>query len=191
MKTAIIETNHAETDGGFSWYLISDSAVSNSGKPFYIPEGNPKVEAFLAPVVRINRLGKSISPKFAHRYYSEIAPAIHFRLPELRDKLMRLGLSADPSQSFDRSLIIGEFSPISFEEGSVMRLHLNGENKAEWSSRNKQELLDRILSEISKMNTVKMGDFLIPELSEAVEVTIGDILEVKASGQPTLTVKVK
>ena len=106
MKTVIIESNNP-----LSWYFIADSALINAGKPFFIPEFADEFEAFLAPVVRISRIGKSIASRFAGRYYEEIAPAIHFRASALRRQLLEAGLPADPSHSFDRSMTVGSFIP--------------------------------------------------------------------------------
>mgnify|MGYP001390330970 CR=1 FL=1 len=42
-------------------------------------------------VVKINRLGKNIQPKFAHKYYSEIGLGIDFTARDLQSKLRNEG----------------------------------------------------------------------------------------------------
>lgn len=125
MKTIVIESASP-----LSWYFIADSALINAGKPFFIPEFADEFEAFLAPVVRINRIGKSIASRFAERYYTEIAPAVHFRASKLRRQLLAAGLPTDPSHSFDRAMIVGSFLPaIDFLSGAPL-LMLKEENSS-------------------------------------------------------------
>lgn len=194
MKTFLIENNRIkgnEQAAQLVWSFIADSAVTNEGKPFYIPETTSKVEAFLAPVVRISRLGKTISQKFADRYYSEIAPAVHFRLTDLFNQLLSENLPTDMAVSFDRSLIYGEFSPIEKTGIPDFSLFLNDEKAAELSFHSFHESIDGIISKISKINTLKMGDFLIPAISGPVGVTINDILEIKNATGSYLKIKIK
>lgn len=193
MKVTVIENNCVKDEGApIGWYQISDSAWTNAGKPFYIPEETGEVTVSLAPVIRFNRLGKSISEKFARRYYSEIAPALHFRLPSLRDELLRQGLSPDPSVSFDRSLIVGSFvSMESLPDHPEMELKLNGETVALWNYPAMKFDINHIISRISKTNTVKMGDFLIPVICGFTPVKIGDRLDVIMGSVGNLAVKVK
>lgn len=125
MKTIVIESASP-----LSWYFIADSALVNAGKPFFIPEFADEFEAFLAPVVRISRIGKSIAARFAERYYTEIAPAVHFRASKLRRQLLEAGLPTDPSHSFDRAMTVGSFLPTSeFLNGSPL-LMLKEENSS-------------------------------------------------------------
>ena len=174
------------------WYLISDSAWTNAGKPFFYPENTDLVHVSLAPVIRANRLGKYIAKKFASRYYSEFAPALHFTLPTLRSELIFKGLSPEPAVSFDRSLIVGSFTPIpETENNSLLQLKINGETVATWNHAGMKFSIDDIIAGISKTNTVKMGDFIIPVLCGSYPVKIGDFLEVTGQFTTPLTVKVK
>ena len=171
------------------WYLIADSAVSNTGKPFYLPEGRGRVTVALGPALRVSRLGKSIAGKFAHRYYSEFAPAVHFRLPDYRAALQKAGRSADASVNFDRSLFVGEFHPAS--ELKELLLFRNGEKVSEWRDGPLKKNPEEVLSEISLMNTLKMGDLVLPGITEGVEIKEGDRLDVWVNGVLSFQVKMK
>lgn len=191
MKVIVVENNYGEEaeSGAEGWYLIADSAVSNTGKPFYLPEKIGRVTVDLGCAIRINRLGKSISPKFAPRYYSEFAPVLHFSLPDYRRQLEERGLSADASVSFDRSLFVGDFHPVADLE--EITLYRDGERVAEWKPEGLKDSPDKVISQLSVMNTVKMGDLILPGLTGGIEIKEGDRLEVKVKGEDGFLVKVK
>lgn len=195
MKTIIIES----TDP-LSWYFIADSALVNGGKPFFIPEFAQEFEAFLAPVVRISRIGKSVGRRFADRYYEEIAPAVHFRASALRRKLIAAGLPPDASHSFDRAMTVGEFRPAAeMTDGTplVMKLTHKHEEKtevsgvAECDTTALDEKIGKMLEAVSMSNTVKMGDYLVAELSKPLKVSIGDTLSVYHGDELLLTILIK
>ena len=55
-----------------------DSALLKDGKPFFIPDFTKQCDYEVELVVRICRLGKNISPRFAHRYYDAVTVGIDF-----------------------------------------------------------------------------------------------------------------
>ena len=192
MKVALFEGNLKNDESPFGWYFITDSAWTNAGKPFFFPENTDMVTVSLTPVIRINRLGKFIAEKFASRYYAEMAPGVHFRLPRLREALMSRGLSPDAALSFDRSLTVGSFFPVPKEEENIlMTLKINGEEKIQFHISDLKTDINGIISEISKTNTIKTGDFLVPALCGFIPVQIGDCIEVTGSFIQPLKVKVK
>lgn len=171
------------------WYLLADSAITNTGKPFYLPDDYGTVSVSIGMAVRIDRIGKSISPKFASRYYHSIAPVLHFRMSELEEKLRSEGLPADASRNFDRSLFVGEFRPLS--EISDLFLTHNGVEVAKYDTKKQILCVDELISGISRLNTMKMGDFIVPGLSVQFTIKEGDILEVKDKDNTLFYVKVK
>lgn len=195
MKTIIIESSSP-----LSWYFLADSALVNAGKPFFIPEFADEFEAFLAPTVRITRIGKSIASRFAGRYYEEIAPAVHFRASALRKSLLEAGLPTDPSHSFDRAMTVGQFMPASLiAEGKPLKLNLykasdlNRLNPftVECLTAGFNEKFDNMLEAVSKSNTIKMGDYLVAEMSEPLKIEIGDTLTVTHGEDTLLTIHIK
>ena len=193
MKITVVENNDiTREDNQLGWYLISDSAWTNAGKPFFYPENTEIVTVYLAPVIRINRLGKYIAEKFAGRYYSEFAAGLHFTLPQVYETLVSKGLSTDAAHSFDRSLIVSPFFPLPENLNDIlMSLEINDQPKAHWNPTTMKFSLDKVISEVSKTNTVKMGDFIIPTLVGAYEIKIGDLLKVSFPSGFSLSVKVK
>ena len=191
MKVFVCVNNYGEgsVSKAQGWYLLVDSAISNTGKPFYLPDGSGGVAVSLSAAIRVERLGKLIAPKFASRYFSEFAPALHFTLPQLGEKLRREGLPEDPSRNFDRSLFVGDFR--CFDSDAEIQLQKNGETEASFKFHHLISPPEKIISEISVMNTMKMGDIVLPGLSGKVNLEIGDLLEVKINGEKAFHVKVK
>src|SRR5690554_2663991 len=68
-------------------FMKPDTSVLNSGFPFVIPEFSNDVHHELEVVVKINKVGKYIQPKFAHKYYSQIGLGIDFTARDLQSKL--------------------------------------------------------------------------------------------------------
>lgn len=193
MKTFIIENNlYCAQEGKPVWSFLPDSALCNAGKPFFIPENADSITAFISPAIKITRLGKSIAPRFSKRYYSEAAPAIHFRDMGYREYLTRHGLPTDMSQAFDRALIIGEFeNAVTILGETPLSMYKNNEKVDEWKKDDLTTTIDELFPAISAFNTLKMGDYLIPALSIGTEVKIGDNLELKLGDRTILNVMIK
>ena len=51
------------------FFLKPDTALLRNNDPFYIPSFSKEVHYECELVVRINRVGKAIAERFAHRYY--------------------------------------------------------------------------------------------------------------------------
>ena len=64
MKTLIFNT-----DGSIR--VLADSALGRNRQPWFIPEFGNDWRWYVAPAVRISRLGKGIRPEFADRYACE------------------------------------------------------------------------------------------------------------------------
>ena len=55
-----------------AWFLKPDTALLRNNDPFYIPAFSQEVHYECELVVRINRVGKGIAERFAHRYYDQV-----------------------------------------------------------------------------------------------------------------------
>ena len=64
-------------------FLMPDSALLRNNQPFFYPDFSNDIHYEVEIVVKINRLGKNIAAKFAHRYYNEIGIGIDIFLLEL------------------------------------------------------------------------------------------------------------
>ncbi len=144
-------------------FMKPDSALLKDGKPFFLPDFSDEVHYEAELVVRINRLGKNIQERFAHRYYSEVTIGIDFTARDLQRKQKEQGLPWEIAKGFDSSAAIGTFVPKD-ELGDITRigfhLDLNGETVQEGNTEEMIWPVDKIISYISRFFTLKIGDII-------------------------------
>ena len=194
MKVIVFENNYsqASADSNPSWYVVADSAISNAGKPFYVPDRFGEVAVSVAPAFKCCRLGKSVEPRFASRYFREVAPAVHFRLLDLKEELQRKGVSFSPAVSFDRSVMTGDFIPLDPADKPLsLKLNINGETVSLWEYKEMKQGLYEAVSGFSRLNTIKMGDVILPAPGTPFIIKEGDFIEVVGDGFKPLVIKVK
>ena len=63
------ELGHTQINTEPVIFMKPDSAILKDSKPFFIPDFSNEIHYETELVVRINRLGKNIAPRFANRYY--------------------------------------------------------------------------------------------------------------------------
>ena len=86
-------------------FMKSDSALLKDGKPFFIPDFSNEIHYETEIVVKIDRLGKNIAERFAHRYYQEVTVGIDFTARDWQRKLRAEGLPWELSKAFDNSAV--------------------------------------------------------------------------------------
>ena len=173
MKIFAIGMNYAEynksqnetlsTKEGPVIFTKADSALLKDKKPFFIPDDLGTIEYETELVVRICRLGKTISERFAHRYYDAVTVGIDFTARELQQKLRAQGLPWDLCKGFDGSAALGEWvKKEKFLDIQRLRFHLdiNGQTVQEGCTSDMLYKVDEIISYISRYFTLKTGDIL-------------------------------
>lgn len=144
-------------------FMKSDSSLLKDGKPFFIPDFSSELHYETEIVIKIDRLGKNIAERFAHRYYSELTVGIDFTARDLQRKLRAEGLPWEISKAFDNSAAIGTFIPVD-RVGDVNRvpfhLEINGQMVQEGNTRDMLFPVDRIVSYVSRFFTLKIGDLI-------------------------------
>ena len=90
-------------------FLKPDTAVLLKKHPFFIPEHSNNVHHEIELVVKINRLGKHIETRFAHKYYNEIALGIDFTARDVQDDCKKKGLPWEKAKAFDGSAAVSNF----------------------------------------------------------------------------------
>lgn len=144
-------------------FTKADSSLLKDRKPFFIPDKLGTIEYEAEIVVRVCRLGKSISERFASRYYDAVTVGIDFTARDLLRKLSQQGLPWDMSKSFDGATVLGEWvSKDKFLDIQRLRFHLdvNGETKQEGCTSDMIYKVDEIISYISRFFTLKTGDLI-------------------------------
>ena len=90
-------------------FLKPDTAIIQKSFPFYIPPFSDQIHHEVEVVVKINRIGKYIEEKFAHKYYQEIGLGIDFTARDLQKKLKEKGLPWEKAKAFDGSALMGSW----------------------------------------------------------------------------------
>ncbi|MGI6242076.1 MAG: fumarylacetoacetate hydrolase family protein [Prevotella sp.] len=162
-------------------FLKPDSSLLKDGKPFFIPDHLGRIEYETEVVVRICKLGKSVSERFAPRYYDAVTVGIDFTARELQKRLMSKGRPWDLSKGFDGAGCIGEWvDKDKFLDMQRVRFHLdiNGKTVQQGCTSDMFYKVDEIISYISRYYTLKTGDILYTGTPAGVgPVQIDDHLE--------------
>ena len=176
-------------------FMKPDSAVLLKQHPFVIPEFSEDVHHEIEIIVKINKVGKYIEPKFAHKYYDEISVGIDFTARDLQAKLKAKGLPWEKAKAFDGSAVIGEFLPksqFSSLENITFELKKNNETAQIGNSSLMLWKIDELISYVSQFFTLKIGDIIFTGTPEGVAaVKPDDVLEGFLEGQQLFRIQVK
>lgn len=162
-------------------FMKPDSALLKDGKPFFIPDFSNEIHYETELVVRINRLGKNIAPRFASRYYDAVTVGIDFTARDLQRKFREAGNLWELSKGFDNSAAIGTFVPVErFKDIQYLNFHLDIDGKTVQQGCTVDMLfkVDDIIAYVSRFVTLKIGDLLFTGTPVGVgPVSIGQHLE--------------
>lgn len=178
------------------FFLKPDSAVLPVRNPLYIPEWTSDLHYEVELVFKINRLGKYIQEKYAHKYYSEVGLGIDFTARDLQQKLKEKGHPWEKAKGFDGSAVLSKsFFPLTdfdLEKGIEFSLEKNGEVVQVGNSNDMIFSMDQVLENVSKYMTLKIGDIFFTGTPEGVgKVEIGDQLVGYLEGKKMFKVDIK
>ena len=163
------------------FFLKPDTAISPKGHPFFIPDFTSNVHYEVELVVKINRLGKHIEERFAHKYYSEIGLGIDFTARDIQEEVKAKGLPWEKAKGFDGSAVLSRIF-IPKEELDInnigFSLTKNGGTVQDGNSSDRLFNFDKIIAYISQFYTLKIGDLIYTGTPAGVgQVQNGDTLE--------------
>jgi 2-keto-4-pentenoate hydratase/2-oxohepta-3-ene-1,7-dioic acid hydratase in catechol pathway len=162
-------------------FLKPDTAVLPKQAAFYIPDNLGDIHHEIEILVRINKVGKHIDVKFAHKYYDEIGLGIDFTARDLQNQLKEKGLPWEKAKAFDGSAIIGDFLPknsFTSMENITFELQKNGQTVQKGTTGDMLWKIDELISHVSQYFTLKVGDIIFTGTPEGVaRVQPNDILE--------------
>jgi 2-keto-4-pentenoate hydratase/2-oxohepta-3-ene-1,7-dioic acid hydratase in catechol pathway len=176
-------------------FMKPDSAVLLKQHPFVIPEFSEDIHHELEVIVKINKVGKYIEPKFAHKYYDEISVGIDFTARDLQQKLKDKGLPWEKAKAFDGSAVIGDFvSKSDFK--SLDNLNFEMTNNGVTVQKGNTSLMlwkiDELIAYVSQFFTLKIGDIIFTGTPEGVAVVRpDDVLEGFLEGNKLFRIQVK
>jgi 2-keto-4-pentenoate hydratase/2-oxohepta-3-ene-1,7-dioic acid hydratase in catechol pathway len=176
-------------------FMKPDSAVLLKQHPFVIPEFSEDIHHELEIIVKINKVGKYIDAKFAHKYYDEIGVGIDFTARDLQQKLKDKGLPWEIAKAFDGSAVIGEFMPknnFKSLENLTFELTKNGETVQKGNSSHMLWKIDELISYVSQYFTLKIGDIIFTGTPEGVGIVKpDDVLDGFLEGNKLFRIQVK
>ena len=141
MKIICIGRNYADhaTELGNSipteplFFLKPDSAILAHRHPFYLPDWSEEIHYEVELLVRISKLGKSIAPEFAHRYYDAISLGIDFTARDIQAEVKAKGHPWEKAKAFDGSAVISRgWLPLDSNQKRMQNKHFRLERHGEF-----------------------------------------------------------
>ena len=189
-----IEELHNEKPKEPVIFMKPDSAVLLKKNPFIIPPFSQDIHYEVEILVKINRIGKFIDQKFAHKYYEEIGLGIDFTARDLQSRLKEKGLPWEKSKAFDGSAVIGKFyAKDTFDlENIKFQLYKNDELVQDGDSSQMLWKIDELIAFVSQYFTLKIGDVIFTGTPAGVgRVVANDVLKGTLEGKEMFNIKVK
>lgn len=164
-KAHIKEFDGGEPNAEPIFFMKPDTALLRNNDTFWIPPFSKEMHYETELVVRINRVGKCIAEKFAHRYYDEVTLGIDFTARDLQRRAIAAGLPWEASKSFDHSAAIApralKVEELSRPIGELQfEMSLNGTVRQRGSSADMIFSIDRIIAYVSQFVTLRIGDLI-------------------------------
>lgn len=176
-------------------FLKPDTAILKDNEPFYYPDFSNDIHHEVEIVLKINKVGKNIEAKFAHKYYDEIGIGIDFTARDVQSKLKEKGLPWEKAKAFNGSAPISGFVPKTrFADLQNLNFHLevNGDVRQKGNTNLMLWNFDEIIAEISTYFTLKTGDLVFTGTPAGVgKVIVGDKLTAFIENEEMMSFEVK
>ena len=176
-------------------FLKPDTSLVLKNQPFFIPPFSDDVHYEVEILVRINRIGKHIQQKFAHKYYDEIGLGIDFTARDLQAKLKAKGLPWEKAKAFDGAAVVGDWvnkSELPHIDELQFEMTKNGTVVQQSSSALMLWKVDELIAYVSQFFTLKIGDIIFTGTPAGVgPVAENDVLEGSLEGHQLFSIKVK
>jgi len=144
-------------------FIKPDTAILLKNQPFFIPDFSDDVHHEVEILVKINKVGKHIDKKFAHKYYDEIGLGIDFTARDLQSQLKEKGLPWEKAKSFDGAAVVGKWlAKTKFENVDDIQFKLlkNDEVVQDGNTNLMLWKIDELIEYVSKYFTLKIGDII-------------------------------
>lgn len=162
------------------FFLKPDTSLIRNNNPFFYPDFTNDLHFELEVVIKISRLGRNISEKFAHRYYNELGLGIDFTARDLQRLCKDKGMPWEMAKAFDGSAPISNFvSKDNFKDINNLQFRLEKNDEIMQNGNTKDMIFnfDQVISYVSKFITLRTGDLIFTGTPVGVgPVKIGDRL---------------
>jgi len=178
-------------DGREQLLLKSDSALLVNRKPFFAPEDAGRIAAHPCLVLRISKLGKNISPRFARRYYDAVAAGLHIEDEAALKEAIAGGQSWTAAVAADGSMPVGTLIALSEQTPlpECIRFELNG---AITELPISEQRIAEAVAEVSRVITVRQGDMLfVTANNEPLYPTMDQFITASIHNEDNLYCKIK
>ena len=191
----VYKAEKSRTDDGLNIMVWPDSAMIRTGKPVFIPDGEYK--SIIGLGARITAVGKTILPKFAHRYYEDMVPVVFFLPTAAADKI---AIGHDPEACDiveDYSVICGDPFVAERKEVTIQAQisslleDADAGQTLNFKLDDIQDCIDQAIASASKKNTLKTGDLVVRILRVWEKPTPDCILKIKIDNTFLLENKLK
>lgn len=177
------------------FFMKPDTALIQSRNPFIYPSFSNDIHHEVELVVKINKIGKHIEERFAHKYYEEISVGVDFTARDVQQQCKEKGLPWEKAKAFDGSAPTGKFvniSEIKDINNLNFTLQINGETKQQGNTKDMLFNINQIIAYVSQFVTLKIGDYIFTGTPAGVgPVKIGDKLECFLEDKKLLSFNVK
>jgi len=144
-------------------FLKPDSSILKNNKPFFLPGFSNMIQYETEVVIKISKLGKGISARFAHRYFDELTLGIDITARDIQNRNSAAGLPWELSKCFDGAAPLGRFLPVA-SAGDLKNLDFRLEiNDSIVQQGNTSDMIfgfSEIVAYVSKYFTLKTGDLI-------------------------------
>ena len=176
-------------------FLKPDSALLKNNKPFFLPDFSENIHYEVEVVVKISKLGKSISSKFAPRYFDEVTLGIDITARDIQSRQSAAGYPWELSKCFDGAAPVGTFIPVTtFKDmGNLdFRLEINDKVVQKSNTSDMKNKINEIIEYVSRFFTMKTGDLIFTGTPSGVgRLNRNDNLVAYLDDKPLLDFRIK
>ncbi len=176
-------------------FIKPDTSILLKKQPFFIPDFSNDIHHEVEILIKINKVGKHIDRKFAHKYYEEVSLGIDFTARDLQTKLKEKGLPWEKAKAFDGAAVIGKWvSKDIFENIDEIdfRLEKNANIVQQGNTNLMLWKINELIEYVSKYFTLKIGDIIFTGTPAGVgSVKPDDVLTGYIKNQQFFSIKVK
>ena len=153
------------------FFLKPESAIIKKNKPLFLPDFSEDIHHEVELVLQICRLGKSITPEFAHRYYDKIGIGIDFTARDIQRKCKENGLPWEKAKAFDGAAPLGKFvekENLGDVDNIDFKLEINENTVQHGNTKDLIFPFDELIAYVSRFFTLKTGDLIFTGTPEGV-----------------------
>lgn len=176
-------------------FLKPDSSILKNNKTFFLPDFSVNIHYEVEVVIKISKLGKGISAKFAPRYFDEVTLGIDITARDLQSHQAAAGLPWEISKCFDGAAPLGRFVPVaSIKDMADLDFRLEINNKMVQKSNTSDMIFsfNEIVEYVSKFFTLKTGDLIFTGTPPGVgQLRKNDNLVAYLGNEPLLDFRIK